>query len=226
MLGEIRLCLCVRNPKYCSVQFHLGRNLIYSLNSFYITFDSNCLCVAQWQNEIAACLILWFSQLSPAQSVKWLHVMKYTFWHKIHYILYSVHIVYSVVHRIMILYHFTGLVNRTAPLPNVGDKFFSHQDWVNIIHVCAGIWLCTNLGWKVTGGTPEVRTNKKFTLLTFDIWYLIYFVHDIWHFWIVHSTNGPMYQLTDGPMHQWTNAPMEQWTNGPMDEWTSGPMDQ
>ena len=48
-----------------------------------------------------------------------------------------------------------------------------------------------NCGEKMTGGTPEVRSNKSLTLmnLTFDI------------------------QLMD----QWTNGPMDQGTNGPMD---------
>ena len=38
---------------------------------------------------------------------------------------------------------------------------------------------------KMTGGTPEVRSDKSLTLLTFDI----------------------------QPMDQWTNGPMDQWTN-------------
>ena len=37
----------------------------------------------------------------------------------------------------------------------------------------------TPLCWKMTGGTPEVRSDKSLTLLTFNIW---------------HSTNGPMDQ--------------------------------
>ena len=45
---------------------------------------------------------------------------------------------------------------------------------------------------KMTGGTPEVRSDKSLTLLTF------------------------------GPMDQWTNGPMDQWTNGPMDQWYNG----
>ena len=53
----------------------------------------------------------------------------------------------------------------------------------------------------LTGGTPEVRSDKSLTLLTFDISFLT--------FDILHSTNGPM--------DQWTNGPMDQWTNGPMD---------
>ena len=44
---------------------------------------------------------------------------------------------------------------------------------------------------KMTGGTPEERSDKSLTLLTF------------------------------GPMDQWTNGPMDQWTNGPMDQWTN-----
>ena len=55
---------------------------------------------------------------------------------------------------------------------------------------------------KMTGGTPEVRSDKSLTLLTFNIW---------------HSTNSPMDQWTIGPMDQWTNEPMDQWTNGPGD---------
>ena len=36
---------------------------------------------------------------------------------------------------------------------------------------------------KMTGGTPEVRSDKSFTLMTFNI---------------PHSTNGPMDQWTNG----------------------------
>ena len=39
---------------------------------------------------------------------------------------------------------------------------------------------------KMTGGTPEVRSDKSLTLMTFNI---------------QHSTNGPMDQQTNGPMH-------------------------
>ena len=48
-----------------------------------------------------------------------------------------------------------------------------------------------DLNLKMTGGTPEVRSDKKLTLLTFDIWFLTF---DIRHmtFDILHSTNGPM----------------------------------
>ena len=56
---------------------------------------------------------------------------------------------------------------------------------------------------KMTGGTPEVRSDKSLTLMTFNI---------------QHSTNGPMNQRTNGPMDQWTNGLMDQWTNGPMDQ--------
>ena len=38
---------------------------------------------------------------------------------------------------------------------------------------------------KMTGGTPEVRSDKSLTLMTFNI---------------QHSTNGPMDQWTNGPM--------------------------
>ena len=44
----------------------------------------------------------------------------------------------------------------------------------------------------MTGGTPEVRSDKSLTLLTF------------------------------GLMDQWINGPMDQWTNGPMDRCTDG----
>ena len=47
----------------------------------------------------------------------------------------------------------------------------------------------------MTGGTPEVRSDKSLTSLTFDI--------------------QPMDQWTDGP---WNNGTMDQWTNGP---WTN-----
>ena len=55
---------------------------------------------------------------------------------------------------------------------------------------------------KMIGGTPEVRSDKSLTLMTFNI---------------RHSNNGPMDQRTNGPMDQWTNGLMDQWTNGPMD---------
>ena len=51
----------------------------------------------------------------------------------------------------------------------------------------------------MTGGTPEVRSDKSFTLN------------------IQHSTNRPMDQRTNGTMDQWTSGLMDQWTNGPMD---------
>ena len=69
---------------------------------------------------------------------------------------------------------------------------------------------------KMTWGTPAARSDKRLTLLTFDIWFLTF---DIWHFRLY-------IQLMDqGPMDQWTNGPMDQWTSGPMDQWTNGPMD-
>ena len=43
---------------------------------------------------------------------------------------------------------------------------------------------------KMTGGTPEVRSDKSLTLMTLNI---------------QHSTNGPMDQRTNGPMDHWTN---------------------
>ena len=64
---------------------------------------------------------------------------------------------------------------------------------------------------KMTGGTPEVPSDKSLTLLTFNI---------------LHSTDGPMDQWTNGQMDKWTNGPMNQCTNGPMTQWTNGPMDQ
>ena len=54
---------------------------------------------------------------------------------------------------------------------------------------------------KMIRGTPEVRSDKSLTIMTFNI---------------RHST---------GPTDQWTNGPMDQWTNGPMDQWTNGLMD-
>ena len=58
----------------------------------------------------------------------------------------------------------------------------------------------------MTGGTPEVRSDKSLTLMTFNI--------------------GPIDQQTNGPMDQWTNGLMDQWINGLMDQRTNGPMDQ
>ena len=63
----------------------------------------------------------------------------------------------------------------------------------------------------MTGGTPELRSDKSLTLMTFNI---------------QHSNNGPTDQRINGPMDQWTNGTMDQWTNGPMVQWTNGPMDQ
>ena len=54
----------------------------------------------------------------------------------------------------------------------------------------------------MTGGTPEVRSDKSLTLMTINI---------------RHITNGPMNQRANGPMDQWTNGPMDQWTKGPLD---------
>ena len=47
---------------------------------------------------------------------------------------------------------------------------------------------------KMTGGTPEVRSVKSLTLMTFNI---------------RHLTNGPMDQRTNGPIDQWTNGLMD-----------------
>ena len=68
---------------------------------------------------------------------------------------------------------------------------------------------------KMTGGTPEVHSDKRLTLLTLDIWFLTF---EIWHmaFYI-----QPTDQYTNGPMDQWTNGPKD---NGPMDHWTNGPI--
>ena len=57
----------------------------------------------------------------------------------------------------------------------------------------------------MTGGTPEVSSDKILILSTFDQW-----------------TNGPMVQWTNGPMDPWTSGPMDQWTNRPMDQRTNG----
>ena len=58
----------------------------------------------------------------------------------------------------------------------------------------------------MTGGTPEVRSDKSLTLVTFNI---------------QHSTKGPMDQWTNGPMDQWINGPKDQWTNnGPIVDWS------
>ena len=46
----------------------------------------------------------------------------------------------------------------------------------------------------MTGGTPEVRSDKSLTLLTFGL-------TDKWN-------NGIIDQWTNGPMVQWTNEPM------------------
>ena len=95
---------------------------------------------------------------------------------------------------------------------------------------------------KMTGVTPEVRSDKSLTFVTFDI---------------LHSTNRPMDQWTNGPVDQWSSGPMDQWTNvdsivvplfsnpihksklhwdeqacldqwtdGSLDQWTNRPMDQ
>ena len=55
----------------------------------------------------------------------------------------------------------------------------------------------------MTGGTPEVRSDKSLTKLTLDI---------------CHSTNGPMDQGTNGPLDRWTNEPTVQWNDGPIDD--------
>ena len=64
--------------------------------------------------------------------------------------------------------------------------------WCITVNVLIDIDICL---MKMIGGTPEVRSDKSLTLLTFDIW---------------HSTNGPMDQLSNGPIVQWTNEPMDQ----------------
>ena len=55
---------------------------------------------------------------------------------------------------------------------------------------------------KMTGGAPEIRSDKSLLLLTFGILYLTF---DFWN-------------LT---FNQWTNGPMDQWTNGLTDQWTN-----
>ena len=71
------------------------------------------------------------------------------------------------------------------------------------------IWICeykTTEGRvqnkKMTGGTPEVRSDKSQTLLTFDILFLTF---DIWHltYYIWHITFD-IWHSTNGPMDQWT----------------------
>ena len=72
---------------------------------------------------------------------------------------------------------------------------------------------------KMTGGAPEVGSDKSLTLLNFGLRHLIF---DILHLTFNQWTNGPMGRWTDGPMDQWTNGPMVQWSNGPMDQWSNG----
>ena len=75
---------------------------------------------------------------------------------------------------------------------------------------------------KIIVGTPEVRSDKSLTLLTFDIQPI--------HQWtngpMVQWYNGPMAQGSNGPMDQRTNVPIYQWTNGLMYQCTNGPMVQ
>ena len=82
-------------------------------------------------------------------------------------------------------------------------------------------WVLTIL--KMTGGSPEVRSNKNLTFI--DISYLIFYILHLTYD-ILHSSNRPMDQWANGPMDQWTNGPTDQWTNGPIDQWTNGPVDQ
>ena len=89
---------------------------------------------------------------------------------------------------------------------------FRHD--MNLVKLMKVVTL-VNFKSKMTGGAPEVRSDKSLTLLTFDIRHQTKAM-DQW-------TNGPM---TNGPMDQWANWPMGQWTNGPMDQWTNGLMDQ
>ena len=76
-------------------------------------------------------------------------------------------------------------------------------DW-QIIGVHAHfLWLC-HKNVKMTGGIPEVRSDKSLILLTFDIWYLTFDISFltfyIWDrtFYILHSTNGPMDNCING----------------------------
>ena len=84
-----------------------------------------------------------------------------------------------------------------------------HKHFALLLHCrcCHRPWSTTMSGpgthllvKKMTGGTPEVRSDKSLTLLTW--------------------TNGPMDQRTNGPMDQWSNGPMDRWTNGQMDQWS------
>ena len=76
----------------------------------------------------------------------------------------------------------------------VGSGFLAH--WKNLaftqsqddklVSIIGGTtWNQCRQPIEMTGGTPEVRSDKNLTLSIFDIW---------------HSTNGPMAKWTNGPM--------------------------
>ena len=54
----------------------------------------------------------------------------------------------------------------------------------------------------MTGGPPEVRSEKLLSLMPFDF--------------------QPIDQWTNGQMDQWSNGPMDQWTTGSIDQWSNG----
>ena len=108
-----------------------------------------------------------------------------------------------------------------------------NQYYVHGITLKGTVWIDI----KMTGGTPEVRSDKSLALLTFHIWYFTFYIshltfdilhltYEIWHFTSNQWTNGTIDQWTHWSMDQWTNGPMDQWTNGPINQWTNGPMDQ
>ena len=99
------------------------------------------------------------------------------------------------------MYHFTtGEIQRILRLVQIWPSIVQNRDYFFIN--CAKPRLhCKAKGGvekksivyilptaKMTGGTPEVRSDK--TLMTFNI---------------QHSTNGPMDQRTNGPKDHWTN---------------------
>ena len=76
---------------------------------------------------------------------------------------------------------------------------------------------------KMTGGTPEVRSDKSLSFLPFDIWQWSYGPVVQWSYGLPDQwTNGPMDPGTKGPMVQWTNSLMDHWTNGTLDQWNIG----
>ena len=105
----------------------------------------------------------------------------------------------------------------TAPSSAI-DQPSDHENIVQLNHPNSpsiSQWSASDfslLVLKMTGGAPEVRSDKSLTLLTFCI---------------RHSTIDTFHLTFDiQPMDQWTNGRMVLWTNGPMDQWSNGPMDQ